>query len=150
MRARVGAVFNPEAGQQLERSFASLRSWQRVADVAPRAQVREQRVVLEHQPAAAALGREVDAARDVEPRLAIALDAAGLGMQQPGQRTQSARLAGARRARQCDALAGFDLELQLEPRLGPLELSAEHRPASPLQGPLPTRTRERRTARARR
>ncbi len=124
-RARVGAVAEPEALQQRPGARLALGARQLVqgvGDVAPRVQVPEQRVLLEQVAAAPPLGRDADAARRVEPELLSAGDAAARGREQAGHRAQHARLAGARRARQREALAGRHLELEVE-----LHVAAEPR-----------------------
>ena len=83
---------------------------QRQRDVVERAQVRHQRVVLEHEADVAALRRHEDAPRGVAPELAAHFNAAALGPHQAGQNAQHRGLAGARRADQSEQLAGFAAE----------------------------------------
>ena len=83
-------------------------------------------------PTRAPLRRQVDAARGVEPRLAVERDRAALGTEQAGDRPQHGRLAGARRARRARASPRASLEAQLEggTREGDgemLEVSERHR-----------------------
>jgi hypothetical protein len=85
--------------------------------------VREERVLLEDVAAAALLGRHVDPFGGVEPGLLARLDPATLWPQKPGSHSQHARLAGAGRAREREALTRTDLERDVEgerpePRLG--------------------------------
>ena len=89
---------------------------QRIRHVLPRAQVREQRVVLEHVAAAAALRGHVDPALGVEPDRAVRLHAAARRAQQPGGHAQDARLARARGPGQRQALAALDRQLRRRAR----------------------------------
>ena len=134
-RPGVGQLAHPEALEQRPAArSAPSEPAQRVGDVLPRAQVREQRVLLEHVAAAAPLGRQVDAAARVEPGLAARLDEAVLGAQQPGGHAQHAGLARAGRPGQRQALAGRHLQRHVEvERAEPgARLNAEHRRAPPL------------------
>ena len=64
-----------------------------VADVLLHRHVREQRVVLEHEADAAALGRDVDPRVGVEQHCAVELDPPAVGSGQAGDRAQDGRLA---------------------------------------------------------
>ena len=76
------------------------------ADVVEHRHVREQRVVLEHHPEAAALGRQHIDARVVEP------DAAARQRLQARDAVERGRLAAAGRAEQRDELAAPDVEIE--------------------------------------
>ena len=101
--ARRRSAADAEALEQLLRALAARaprQPGQRVGDVLPRAQVPEQRVLLEHVAAAAPLGRDVDPARGVEPHLlAAAPRVPSLGPQQPGGDAQDRASCPRRRAR---------------------------------------------------
>src|SRR5215218_6773394 len=115
--ALVGALAQPEASEQLAGGGlapAARRLVQGVCDVAPRAQVPEQRVLLEQVAAAPPLREHVDAARGVQPRRGAARHAPGFRSEQPGDDPQHARLAGARRTGDGEALAGRDVDRHLE------------------------------------
>ncbi len=72
--------------------------------------VRKERVLLEHEADATALGRKVDARLRVEPGLTAQLDAPALGALQPRDRAEHARLPGSRRPDEGDGLAAPNLE----------------------------------------
>ena len=134
LRALVREVRDAEPVEQLECPGAPLPTTaaaQRVGHVLPHAQVREQRVLLEHVAAAAQLGVEIDAALGVEPDLVAAQDAALFGAHQPGDGPQHRRLAGAGRSREREARAGGDLEGDVERERPERRLSAnaQHRRA---------------------
>ena len=82
-------------------------------DVGPHREVREERVLLEHEPDRAALGWHVDAGGGIEPGVSVDGDPPPLGPEQAGDRAQDARLARAGRAHEGDRLRP-DLERQLE------------------------------------
>ena len=114
---------------------------QREADVVGHAQVRVERVVLEHHRDVAALGRVV---ADV----AVAdVDGAGVDLLEPGEHPQRRRLARARRADEHHQLAVADLQVErvqrrrvsagVDPRRL-LEPHLSHRSAS-RSGPWPAR-----------
>src|SRR5205814_6263575 len=98
-----------------------------IGDVLPRGHVPEEGVLLEQEPAAPPLGLETHA-RAV-PDLVAAADGGVVGPQQARDRAQRARLAGARRTGQRDALAGRDLqrEVELERAQRMAQLSRQHR-----------------------
>jgi hypothetical protein len=132
-------VRDAEALEQLDRVPAALRARnpaEGIGDVLPRAQMREQRVLLEEVAAAAPLGRQLDPPAGVEPGLAAARDAPAARPQEAGDDPQHARLAGAGRPGQRDALAvaGFERDRQLE--LAERRLSREREPHP---GPPPRR-----------
>ena len=80
----------------------------------PHAQVREERVVLEDEPDAPLVGRQVDAALDVEPALVAERDRARRGPSRPGDRRSTVVLPGARRPDERDRALDLELELELE------------------------------------
>jgi hypothetical protein len=82
-------------------------------DVAADAEVREQGVLLEHEPHRAALGREVDPSLGVEPRLAVERHAAAARPLETRDRPEERRLARPRRADERERLVA-DGEGQLE------------------------------------
>ena len=85
-----------------------------VGDVRADGQVREERVLLEHEPDAALLRPQVDAALDVEPRLVVERDAARGRVREAGDRPQHRRLARARRPDERDGPRDVERERQLE------------------------------------
>ena len=114
-------------------ALAAVEAAQRVGDVLPRAQVGEQRVLLEHVAAAAPLGRDVDAARGVEPHLLAAATRARAPGARARRRRAAPRSSPRRTARRARGSAGRDLERDVErerpePRGG---LNAQHRRATP-------------------
>ena len=76
--------------------------------------MREQRVVLKQVAAVAALGRQVDPDLPVEPDRVAEPDPAAIGPVQAGDRAQHRGLPGARRADQCEAVSGADIEREVE------------------------------------
>ena len=128
-------MLRPEALEQLERLGAALGARhvaQPVGHVLRCGQVREERVVLEHEPAAAALGRKGRAVL-AEPELSPALDAPAVGLRQSREQPQDRRLAGAARAGQREAVALGNLErdVELDRPDRRAELSAQHRRTPP-------------------
>ena len=114
----------PESLPGRSRASSAIRSRSRTSStspafVAPKAtfartdEVREERVLLEHETDRTALRWQVDARRRVEPRRSIECDPARVGPEQPGDRAQDARLARAGRADEGHGLRP-DLERQLE------------------------------------
>ena len=73
-------------------------------DVRAHVEVREQRVLLEHEADRAAVGRPVDPARGVEPDVVAERDPPRARAVQPGDRAQHGRLARAGRADQRERL----------------------------------------------
>ena len=88
LRLGAGELRNPETLEQVPNAVAP-----RVADVLLHRHVREQRVVLEHEADAAALGRQVDPRFGVEQHCAVELDPPAVGSGQAGDRAQDGRLA---------------------------------------------------------
>jgi len=82
-------------------------------DVALHRQVREERIVLEDVADRPGFGRDVDPPRGIEPHVVSERDPARLRSQQPGDRAQEGRLAGARRPDERERPLP-DLERQLE------------------------------------
>jgi hypothetical protein len=97
----------PGADLRIGQAVLATLETQAVLHVAAHAQVREQRVVLEHHADAAALDR---ARGDV--LVAKAHGAAGIRRLQPGDDAQRGGLAAARGAEQDDGLAGADVEVE--------------------------------------
>ena len=115
-RPRLGAVGEPEALEQRQRPLAPVPPRQAVADVLPRAQVREQRVVLEHEAAAPLLGRQVDAARPVEPDALAARHPPRPRRSRPAAIRSTLLLPAPDGPGEREALAGGDLELRRRAR----------------------------------
>ena len=88
---------------------------QRGHDVLERGQVREERVLLEHEPDGTVVWRQVDAVRGVEPGLAIDADPAVTRCVQAGNRPENRRLAAAGRAEDRQHVAGSAGEVDGEP-----------------------------------
>ena len=135
-RARLGQRADPEALQQLLRALAAgapRQPRQRVGDVLPRAQVPEQRVLLEDVAATAPLGRHVDPARGVQPDLLAARDDARLRPQQAGRHAQDRGLARSRRARERETAPRVDGQRDVEGQRPErrARLNAQHRRAIP-------------------
>ncbi len=157
-RPGVGPVGEPEAVEQRQRplpAVAARHAPEPVRDVLPGAQVREQRVVLEHVAAAAVLGREAHAATGVEPHALAARHGPALGPDEPGHDPQHAALAGPGRAGQRQALPARDLQLDVEREAPQRRLSGDPqhpslRRAWPSAGSPRTPQRARRTAPGRR
>ncbi len=105
-RPRRGEVGDPERLEQLGSRPASAER-----DVPLDRQVRKERVVLEHEPDGALLGRKRSAGRRVEPDLLSDANEAVLRLEQARDGTQDGRLAGARRPDERERLAP-DLELE--------------------------------------
>ena len=139
VRAGSGQMGDPEALQQGRRAFPSAEG-----DVLGNAEVREQRVVLEHVTDRALLGRDVDAALCVQPDLAAEHHTAALGPQQSRDGAQDRRLSGARGPGQRDGVA-VDRERQLEAerakRVGEVDREPVH-----VRGSLDTRRMTRLTS----
>jgi hypothetical protein len=74
--------------------------------------VREERVVLEHEPDAATLGRHPGAVS--EPALAVALDGSGLRAFQARDQAQQRGLPGAGRADHGERALDSDLDVERE------------------------------------
>ncbi len=102
--ALVGEVGEPEALEQLGGSALAAE-----LDVVPDRQVREERVLLEHEAHAPLLGPAIDSPTAVEPGLPVDCDQPARGACQPGDRTEHRRLARSGRADERDGLAA-DLE----------------------------------------
>src|SRR5581483_2627314 len=83
LRPRRGEVRDPEALQKLRDSLAAAEG-----DVLLDGHVREEGVVLEDQPDSAPLGRQVDAPRGVEQRLAAERDPPRARADEAGDRPQ--------------------------------------------------------------
>jgi hypothetical protein len=105
--ADAGQVVDPEAFEELVHARVAT-----VGDVPAHAQVREERVVLEHVADRAFLGRPVDPPRGIEPGLIPEPDRAGVGPRETCDRAQDGRLARAGRPDERDRL-GPDLEREL-------------------------------------
>ncbi len=108
VRPRVREVGDAEALEQLPHPLAPAER-----DVGADAHVREQGVLLEDEADRALLGRQVDAARAVEPRAVAQRDTALVRRHQAGDRAQHGGLARARGAGQRHRLA-FDRQLGVE------------------------------------
>ena len=134
--ARVRERADAEALEQLVGALPPLGAWglaQPVGDVLPRAQVAEQRVLLEEVATTPLLGRNVDAARGVEPDLVAADHPALARPQEARDHAQDRGLARPRRAGEREAAAGRRLERDVEverPEPRPC-LNAQHRRARP-------------------
>ena len=89
----LGQMRDPKALQQLVDPLSSAES-----DVASDVQVREERVLLKDEPDRAALRRQVDPGRRVEPGLRSERDAPALRPKQPCDRAQHTRLPRSRRS----------------------------------------------------
>ena len=98
----------PETLEQIGRALLAAE-----LDVPLHRHVREQRVVLEHEPDGSILRRQVDPASGVEPHVVIQRDASRLRSQEPGDRPQHGALARPGRAHQRERLAR-DEKAQLE------------------------------------
>ena len=85
-----------------------------VRDVLLHRHVREQRVVLEHEPDSAILGRKGDSRRGVEEHFAVEHDPPALGADESSDRAQHGRLPRPGRADQREGLT-TEREGQLEP-----------------------------------
>jgi hypothetical protein len=85
-----------EALTRAREPFGPRQAQQRQRDVVERAQVRHQRVVLEHQPDMALLRRQVHALGTVAPEFVADADAPALRPHQAGEHAQHRGLAGAR------------------------------------------------------
>ena len=106
-------IGEPSDPEPLEQPVDRATITSAVRDVPPHAQVREQRVVLEHEPDRPALRRHVDATCGVEPRHAVECDAAAPRPEEPRDGPQDARLARPRRPDERER-PRRDLERQLE------------------------------------
>jgi hypothetical protein len=116
-RARVGPGGEPEPPEERVGAGAALGPRgvaQAVGDVAPRAQVREQRVVLEDVADPPRVGAPVDAAGHVEPHGVAAAHPAGRRAHEPGDDPQHRRLARAGRPGQGQARPRRDGERDVE------------------------------------
>ena len=113
----------PEAAQLLRRGLLLFRARagaDAAEDVLLHRHVREEGVLLEQVPHAAALGREVDAALAVKKRLAVEDDAAAVGRHDARDALERHALAAAGRAEQRRRpVFGFELHAQRE-RVQPL------------------------------
>ena len=76
--------------------------------------MREERVILEDEPDAALLGREVDARRSVEPAMRAEIDMPAGRLQQPGNYSQHAALPRAGGSEQRNRLAGVNAKLKID------------------------------------
>ena len=114
MWVSVGQVGDAEAVEELRRPSAALGAGQAVADVLRCGQAREERVLLEHVAAAAALGRQRRSGLRVEPELSVAFDATACRRPQSGYRAQHGRLPRAGRSGQREAPSLPELERELE------------------------------------
>ncbi len=83
-------------------------------DVLQCAQVREERVILEHVPDRSALGGDPLARRRVVEHLAVDDDAPGVECEQAGDHPQHRRLAGTVGTEEHDRLAGLGVEPDVE------------------------------------
>ena len=91
--------------------------------------MREERVLLEDEADGAALGRQVDLGRGVEPDPVAESDAPAVGAPQPGDGPQHRRLAGTRGPDERDGLgsdAQADAELERAKGDGDVELERLH------------------------
>ena len=102
--SRASEVTDPEPFEQLVGAVAAPEG-----DVSLDGQVREEGVLLEHEPDRPPLGPQVDPPLAVEPSLAVALDPPARGPDETGNRPQHRRLSGSRGADERDRLAP-DLE----------------------------------------
>src|SRR5205814_10018001 len=123
----------PEALEQVvgaAPALAARRVAQRIGDVLPRAQVAEERVVLEDEAAAAALGRDVETALGVQPGALAAAHHAARGAQQARDAAEQRALARARRAGERQARAVGDAQAQVEGEIAPprARLNRQHGP----------------------
>jgi hypothetical protein len=91
-RPSVGEPGDPQSLEQLGNDVAATRS---KGDVAAHVEMREQRVLLEHEPDTPSLGRKVDLPRSVEPGLVAVRDHSLLRTEKSGNGAQNARLARA-------------------------------------------------------
>ena len=82
--------------------------------VLQRAEMREQRLVLEHETDRATIGRRPRATHRVVEHASVDRDPSAVERQQPGERAQQRRLAGAVRPDQHDRLAGLGIEPDVE------------------------------------
>ena len=129
--AGVGPVGQPEALEQLERGGAPLAAWtatEPVRDVAPRAQVGEQRVVLEHVAAAPAFRWRPDPRRRVDPHLLAERNPAPVWTNRPGDEPQDRRLARTGWAGERETVARLNGERHPEPNVSDVvrEFSFKH------------------------
>jgi len=124
VRAPQGSILNPYPPAPV-----AARPGRAVGDVTPGRHPREQRVILEDEPDAAALDRERDPGRGVEPGLPADGHGPPLRPQQAGDRAQERALPGARRADEREALARSDLDPHVEAEItaGADDVSGEHR-----------------------
>ena len=125
-RALVGQVRDPHAFQQLAHAGVARAA---EGDVGAHRHVREERVLLEDEADRAALGRQVDLGRGVEPGPVAEGDAPAVGAPQPGDGAQHRRLAGARGPDERDGLgsdAQADAELERAKADGDVELERLH------------------------
>ena len=99
-RPCLGKVSNPQPVEKL--LGAGLPA---IDDVLLDRHMREERVLLEDETDAAALGRLVDASRGVEQHVPLQLDPSALRADEAGDRAQDCRLPRARRPDQRDRLA---------------------------------------------
>jgi hypothetical protein len=86
----------------------------RLHHVRGRGEVREQAVMLEHEPDPPLARGEIDARARIEPGYPVGTDVALLRPGQPGDRTQDRRLAAARRADEREQLLRRAVELDVE------------------------------------
>ena len=105
---RLGEVGDAEALQQLADALRAAE-----ADVRPHGEVREQRVLLEHEADGALLGRQVEAPAAVEPGPVAQRDAARVGRHQTGHGAQHGGLPRPRRSSERHRLAP-DAQLGIE------------------------------------
>src|SRR5262249_31046580 len=117
-------VADPQAFEQLV--DASLTA---EGHVRAHGHVREQRVLLEHESDRAALGRQVDLRRAVEPHPVAQCDPPAIGPPQARDGAQHRRLPGARGTDERDGLAAdaqADAELERAKADGDVELERVH------------------------
>jgi hypothetical protein len=132
-RPRLRDMVGAEPLQRGKRALAAARTLQPVGDVAPRAQVRKERVVLEDDPAPPVLGRDAATARRVQPGSLAAADQARARAQQPGDHAQHRRLARAGRTRhgQAGSLRDVERHVEVEVPQRMAELSVQQAAPSP-------------------
>ncbi|MNN37031.1 hypothetical protein D3C81_1509540 [compost metagenome] len=97
----------------LDLGLAAPEVAQWIGDVVEHAQVRPDRVALEHQPQAPLLRWHVEIRRAVDPGLAIEEQSALVRTLEPGQDAQQGGLAAAAGAQQGENLTALDIQRQL-------------------------------------
>ncbi len=111
---------DPEPREQFVDAFAPS-----VGDVRAHVQVREERVLLEHQPDAPLLGLQIHATRRVEPAFVAERDDPAHRTRQPGGDAQRRGLPRAGRPDERDGAPDLERERQLEVAKRKREVEAE-------------------------